>query len=558
MSEGGTHETVATDFVATDKATPALRGISGWATKAAGSVGRMLDKLSLVAGIGGVFAIGHAISDIDQTYKAVSRVRAVTGLAAENAYGMLQAFKLSGIEVTAGERIITRMARKTESIEEGAGGGAKRLAALYRHLGVDIKAGPEQQLLQMAKAAQANKLHVVDLGRAWGVPVGQLGALEKMLKKGPEHMKAIMDAAKKSGGVIDAAALTQYDAMQEAKLKLSEGWETLVGTLYKAVIPAFTKIMEVVSAAFERWEPTIKKVADYLTDHMETIVGLAGKFAKLMVVHKVAGLVGLGGVGGVAQKAVGIGSKALGWATKGGLGGDLAGPLGIIWAIVRSIGKLTILAVIVTVIIGIVKYVKDHWSEFGAGIMSVLKKIGGAFAHLWHSLEPLFEWIGAKAVPAIEWLLDAFGMLVDGIADVVDWIIVAVQKLGVYMNAIPAMWDAVTSFDKDAIVKVGTDIFKGLAEIDEQQRVKSISNDMMKMWKHMMGMVKRPKSVDSPDERPGSPHYDYRGSRFDIRQNFAEGFDPGRIALAFSHDLAKLGDRRTQSGLSPIYAAGMR
>ena len=556
--EGGSHETVATDFVATDKATPALRGIAGWATKAAGSVGRMLDKLSMVAGIGGVFAVGHAISDIDQTYKAVGRVRAVTGLAAENAYGMLQAFKLSGIEVTAGERIITRMARKTETVEEGMGGGAKRISALYRHLGIDIKAGPEQQMLQMAKAAQANKLGVADLGRAWGVPVGQAADMIKMLRKGPEHMKEIMDAAKKSGGVIDAAALTQYETMQAAKRKLSEGWENLVGTLYKAVIPAFTRIMEVVSAAFERWEPTIKKVADYLTDHMETIVALAGKFAKLMVIHKTLGLVGLGGVGGAAQKAASIGGKAIGWATKGMLGGEGAGPLGVIFALVKSLGKLTFLGVIVAVLVGIVKYVKDHWAECGAGLMSALKKIGGAFAHLWHSLEPLYEWIGAKAVPAIEWLLDAFGTLVDGIGDVVDWIIVAVQKLGVWMSAIPAMWDAVTHFDKDAIVKAGTDIFKGLAEIDSQQRVKSISNDMMKTWGHVMGMMKRPKAAETPDGRPESPHNDFRGSRFDIRQNFAEGFDPGRIALAFSHDLAKLGERRTQSGLAPIYAAGLR
>lgn len=557
MSEGGTHETVATDFVATDKATPALRGISGWATKAAGSVGRMLDKLSLVAGIGGVFAIGHAISDIDQTYKAVSRVRAVTGLAAENAYGMLQAFKLSGIEVTAGERIITRMARKTESIEEGAGGGAKRLAALYRHLGVDIKAGPEQQLLQMAKAAQANKLHVVDLGRAWGVPVGQLGALEKMLKKGPEHMKAIMDAAKKSGGVIDAAALTQYDAMQEAKLKLSEGWENLVGTLYKAVIPAFTKIMEVVSAAFERWEPTIKKVADYLTTHMDTIVKWAERFAKLMVIHKVAGMVGLGGVGGIAQKAVGIGGKALGWATKGAMGAEGAGPLGIIWSIVKSIGKLTILAVIVTTIVGIVTYVKSHWAEFGKGIMSVLKKVGGAFAHLWHSLEPLFEWIGAKAVPFIEWLLDVFGTLVDGIGDAIDWIIVVVQKMGLYVSA---AWDILDDpFSTDTIIKAYTDLNKGLAEVDRQQAIKkqtAQANDFIKSMKKNVDRFA--KGAGTPDGRQPAPYNDYRGSRFDIRQNFAEGFDPGRIALAFSTDLAKLGERRTQSGLSPIYAAGLR
>jgi hypothetical protein len=52
--------------------------------------------------------------------------------------------------------------------------------------------------------------------------------------------------------------------------------------------------------------------------------------------------------------------------------------------------------------------------------------------------------------------------------------------------------------------------------------------------------------VDKPD-------FDFRGSKFDIKQEFAEGFDPDRIAAVFSNDLAKLGERRLQSGLSPIF-----
>lgn len=45
-------------------------------------------------------------------------------------------------------------------------------------------------------------------------------------------------------------------------------------------------------------------------------------------------------------------------------------------------------------------------------------------------------------------------------------------------------------------------------------------------------------------------HYDFRGSRFDIKQSFAEGFDPDRIAVAFSNDLATLGERKIMSGFS--------
>lgn len=48
--------------------------------------------------------------------------------------------------------------------------------------------------------------------------------------------------------------------------------------------------------------------------------------------------------------------------------------------------------------------------------------------------------------------------------------------------------------------------------------------------------------------------YDFRGSKFDITQQFAEGFDADRIASAFASDLARLGEMRRQSGQAPLYS----
>jgi len=60
--------------------------------------------------------------------------------------------------------------------------------------------------------------------------------------------------------------------------------------------------------------------------------------------------------------------------------------------------------------------------------------------------------------------------------------------------------------------------------------------------------------MTSPSEREAPPVFDFRGSRFDIKQDFAEGFDPDRIAVAFTNDLAALGERRLQSGLAPLFS----
>lgn len=48
-------------------------------------------------------------------------------------------------------------------------------------------------------------------------------------------------------------------------------------------------------------------------------------------------------------------------------------------------------------------------------------------------------------------------------------------------------------------------------------------------------------------ETTKAPQTNFYNARFDIKQNFAEGFDPDRIAIAFAQDLARAGEMRTQA-----------
>jgi hypothetical protein len=60
-----------------------------------------------------------------------------------------------------------------------------------------------------------------------------------------------------------------------------------------------------------------------------------------------------------------------------------------------------------------------------------------------------------------------------------------------------------------------------------------------------------------PSRQPhATTHNDFRGSRFDITQRFAEGFDPDRVAVAFVNDLERTANRRLSGGLEPLYAVG--
>ena len=72
-------------------------------------------------------------------------------------------------------------------------------------------------------------------------------------------------------------------------------------------------------------------------------------------------------------------------------------------------------------------------------------------------------------------------------------------------------------------------------------------------FKHVEDVKKQIRNNLTKDKPPPT-NMDFRGSRFDIEQRFAEGFDPDRIATAFSNDLALLGERRLQSGFAPLFS----
>ena len=71
------------------------------------------------------------------------------------------------------------------------------------------------------------------------------------------------------------------------------------------------------------------------------------------------------------------------------------------------------------------------------------------------------------------------------------------------------------------------------------------------------------KNAIAPDGRAGNqppaprPHtnQDFRYSRFDITQRFAEGFDPDRVASAFADELAGLAENRLESGFQPAFSS---
>ena len=59
----------------------------------------------------------------------------------------------------------------------------------------------------------------------------------------------------------------------------------------------------------------------------------------------------------------------------------------------------------------------------------------------------------------------------------------------------------------------------------------------------------------APPNRP-SVHQDFRYSRFDVTQKFAEGFSSERVAAAFVGDLESMASQRLSSGFAPAFSNG--
>jgi hypothetical protein len=86
---------------------------------------------------------------------------------------------------------------------------------------------------------------------------------------------------------------------------------------------------------------------------------------------------------------------------------------------------------------------------------------------------------------------------------------------------------------------------KGFAYAPEQPDIKS----------QVAGVGDKKLGASGTPTEGAKTQMNFPNARFDITQNFAEGFDPDRIIAAFGTDLAQLGETKVSSGLMPLGAA---
>jgi hypothetical protein len=178
-------------------------------------------------------------------------------------------------------------------------------------------------------------------------------------------------------------------------------------------------------------------------------------------------------------------------------------------------------------------------TAIGGFLGPAMQLVGLAFLWIWNHVS---EFI----LPALKRFVDVVGVVYEALAGLVNF-------LSKYVTlGIAALGG--TKSDENTPLGAGkpdTDFFgdlgaklKGMLDVE-----KAGVNADKKGW---FGGGTAP---ETPGQRGGgNTVQDFRNSRFEIQQKFAEGFDPDRIAVAFAKDVGRIGEQRLQSGFDPAFS----
>jgi len=512
------------------------------AQRVAGSFHGITEIAAAAGGIAGAFKIAETIKEVDQLYQAIGRVTDIVDISAGNAHALFNMFELAGIGASSAETIITAMTRKTESLMGGVGKKTQSTTAMMKKLGITIKDGPEQRLFAMAAAAEKGKLSVSQLTTTFAIPRSQAAQMMSMLQQGPEALRKIQKDALGGAAIIDDKTLDTYEKMLQVRRELGAAWGDLVNVLYKNLLPAITAILKGIKQGFDDIAPVAEAIGKGLTKYMGLVVALTKTYLALLIAARLANMatgtqMGIGARGrqvfGLVNNAMARRATVAGgmdfFAAKAanpgiGMFATAGGPL--IRILGSVVGRLGIIGAVVSVLVVAFEMlrrntlgIRDVFAKVFGGIVSsfgsALAKVVAVLGKLWEAIRPLVAIIAGTLLLALL-----------GLAKIVEFV-------GVVFDAIMTGMVAIVNGLIWLLNKIpGVDI----------------------------GMIDMEAAKKAEEGKPGAPngksttYQDFRGSKFEITNNFPPGIDGGRVAVVFGDELARLGERRLDSGLRPLFS----
>ncbi len=582
--EGGSHE-VETVFTGKDHLSATLNRIVG----AGQRINHVFDHASEVLGgfasvaavVGGAFSLEKAIESTNEYMRSIGRITTLTGLSTQHADGLLEAMEQVGIEGESAERILLGMSRKTESMEmhmNALGQQTGSTAGILRSMGVDLRKGPEAALESMSRAVQRGKLGAGELGIAFGIPRNQTIALMTMLKKGPEYLRENIKEAEKFGVTI--GDLDAFKRMNDAQSDITAAWKRINLIVGSQLMPVVADLLKGGADKLKGWVEHArefgKTLGNFLRDHYSMVVKigkvmLANYAIQRLTGHGIGGTVfGLGAGHGGGEKGEGdssrgplsilprllgfIRGKASMTAMAGPVRGGLQGVIDkvvllapVLRGIVGVIGRLSIIGIVALAAYGAFKAIKDNVWGIRTFFVELWDRITTRFIAIKLALEPVFNVFsrlfgGQGKGGILGFFADQMSSVLKGLGTATEWILKTINNL---INFITLFAKNPREFMKRGVMDQWA-----VADMMTQMQMRKA-----KGIREREDDVRRMREMDrsTPSTREKAPVFDFRGSRFDIKQNFSE-IDPDRIAVAFANDLAGLGERKVQSSFAPLFS----
>lgn len=171
-----------------------------------------------------------------------------------------------------------------------------------------------------------------------------------------------------------------------------------------------------------------------------------------------------------------------------------------------------------------------------AGIASVLgpviRILGQTFMAIWRVA-------AAFVLPVFNALGRAFTWLIDGIADFLKWLGRGLDQVAKAVTTDTAPGQQTST----AVAEIAEQIAAAQKAVADRERTQATAAAAA--------------ARTAPKARGGAhTTNDFRGSRFDIKQQFAQGFDPGRISVAFVEELVRGVDHKIGSNMMPALGVG--
>lgn len=590
-------------FKVKDEASRAIDKISEHTEHLGHSVDHTLSRLtemgSAIAGIGGLLGFERMVDAGKESLEQIKKMSALTGTPAADVAALRDSFEQSGLSAEQLGMTVTALGKKTLLLEEGS----KGLTMEAKRWGVELKKGPVAALLSMSEAVKKHKIGMAEVAKLTRTSGEATGAMMDMLERGPEELKEMIDHAKKLNVHLeDPGALERFEKFHEASTKIHEAWRRISERVVVTLAPAMSKMADKISSWIGKID--VDKFVGTLVKGMELAVNHAKQLGQILLANMVLertlgrGILGTAmGASGAVGKIFGGGHGEKGESKEGGhgksvtqiipahgavfrvvsahRGGDekkeeeektnkASGVLDIIKGFMGLASKVTVFLAIV----GAIAQFAQHSAKIRAQLGAIFDKLGAIGTKLWDALGPTIEKLGGMLLDMLSTILDGVTRVIETIQTMFDGLTGderATKRLNESMKGLGQM----TKFGTGELGMTVTDLVKAMnanTAVNEKQRaffaMYEKTHDKLGIEENEQYRALKARYGAVAPERATAPaagvYQDFRNSRFEIEQKFAEGFDPDRIAVGFANDVASLGERQLNSRAVPALINGIR